>query len=62
MFYQLSKNQNGRMILMIYYDVELKNWNQVIEQAIKDAGLNNEPVTVIAKPWPEKRLDMNLST
>lgn len=62
MFYQLTENKSGHTVLTVFYDSELKNWNQGIEQAIEDAGLNNEPVTVIAKPWPEKRPDRNLST
>lgn len=61
MFYELTKNKSGQPVLTVFYDSELRNWHQVIEQALKDAGLNNERVTVIAKPWPEKRLDMNLN-
>lgn len=51
MFYQLTKNKNGRMVLTVAYDPALKNWNDRIEKAIADAGLQDENrLTVIAMP------------
>ena len=44
---------NGKMILKVFYDPALCNWNEAIAIGLASYGLKTGHVAVIAKPLPE---------
>ena len=53
-----------RKYLEIFYDANLKNWDEVINRELKRLGLERGSVTVIARPrkrkaYPAKKVFVN---
>ena len=47
--------KNGKKILYVFYDKSLDDYDEQTEKALREHGLENEPINIICRPYKKNR-------